>query len=69
MVKNPPANTGDLGSVSGSESPSGKGNATHSNIPAWGLWRATVHGVTKQSDNNVYLNNKSCVASKQQQQW
>ena len=35
MVKNPPANAGDLremGSIPGQENPLGKGMATHSNI-------------------------------------
>ena len=49
MVKNPPANAGDLGG----EDPLEEGMATHSRILAWripmdrGTWRATVHGVAK----------------------
>ena len=39
MIKNPPANTGDIrdvGSIPGSgRSPGGEGMATHSSIPAW----------------------------------
>ena len=50
MVKNPPADAGDirdLGSIPGSGRPPGEGMATHSNILAWripwteepgGLW-------------------------------
>ena len=40
MVKNPPANAGDLGSFPGSGNPLEKGMATHSSILAWRiLWR------------------------------
>ena len=40
MVKNPPANTGDLrdaGSIPGLGRSPGEGMATHSNILAWGI--------------------------------
>ena len=58
LVKNPPANAGDvgdMGSIPGWEDPLEKGMATHSSILAWripwrihrGAWQATVHGVTK----------------------
>ena len=57
MVKNPPANAGDVRdtpvySLSG-EDPLEEGMATHSSILAWripmdrGTWRATVHRVAK----------------------
>ena len=57
MVKNPPANAGDIRdtpvySLRG-EDPLEEGMATHSSILAWripmdrGAWRATVHGVAK----------------------
>ena len=54
MVKNLPANTGDMETrvrSLGWEDPLEKGMATHSSIPAWripmdrGAWGATVHGV------------------------
>ena len=35
MVKNPPANAGDSGSVLGWEDPLEEGTATHSSILAW----------------------------------
>ena len=56
MVKNPPANEGDLGSIPGSgKSPGeGNGNPLHyscmGNPVDRGAWQATVHGVTKESD-------------------
>ena len=55
-VKNPPANAGDPGSILGSGRSPGEGNDN----PLWypclenpmdrGAWRATNHGVTKESD-------------------
>ena len=59
MVKNPPANAGDLrdtGSIPGSEDLLEEEMATHSSILArefpWTeeLGRLEVHGVTKESD-------------------
>ena len=54
VVKNSPANAGDMGSIPGSEDPLEKEMATHSNILAWKNpmdrepWGvATVHGNTK----------------------
>ena len=53
VVKNPPANAGDTGSIPGSGRSPGKGNG---NPPQYsclenptdrGVWRATAHGVTK----------------------
>ena len=35
VVKNPPANTGDLGSIPGQENPLEEGMAIHSSILAW----------------------------------
>ena len=58
VVKNPPANGGDIrgmGSIPGLGRSPGEGMATHSSILAWGIptdsaaW-ATVYGVTKESD-------------------
>ena len=54
MVKNPPANAGVRSP--GQEDPLQKDEITHSSIYAWGnhmdsgAWRATVHGVAKESD-------------------
>ena len=52
MVKNLPANIGDMGSILGQKDPLKEEMATHSNILAWEIpWtEATVHGVTKESD-------------------
>ena len=53
VVKNLPANAGDMGTIPGmGKSPEG-GMVTHSSILAWkmpmdrGAWWATVHGVAK----------------------
>ena len=68
VVKNPSANTGDLGSVSGSgRSPGG----VNGNPPQYsclrnpmdrGAWRATVHGVAKESDRTEQLNKSNNLA-------
>ena len=56
MVKNPPANAGDLrdsGSIPGLGRTPEDGMATHPSILAWrirmdrGVWQATVHGISK----------------------
>ena len=53
MVKNPPANTGDLGSIPGLERSLGEGNGNPfqysclENLMVRGAWRAAVHGVAK----------------------
>ena len=61
MVKNPPANAGDPGSIPGSErSPGGRnGNPLQysclENSMDRGAWWATVHGVAKESDTTERL--------------
>ena len=50
MIKNPPANTGDIrdmDSIPGSgRSPGGEGMATHSSIPAWRIpWTEETGGL------------------------
>ena len=64
MVKNPPANAGDAGSISGSGRSPGVGNGNSlqysclGNPMNRGAWWATVHGVPKsQSDRTELLNN------------
>ena len=53
LIKNLPANAGDVGSILGQDDPLEEDMATHSSILAWriatdrGAWQATVHGVTK----------------------
>ena len=56
VVKNTPANAGDVGSVLGSGRLPGEGNGSPLQYSCLGkpmdrgAWRATVHGVTKESD-------------------
>ena len=56
MVKNPPANAGDMGSIPGLGRSPGKGNGNPlqysclENSMDRGPWWATVHGFTKESD-------------------
>ena len=56
MVKNPPANAGDMGSISGLGRSPGEGNgkllqySCLGNPMDRGAWWATVHGVAKESD-------------------
>ena len=47
MVKNPPANAGDAGSVPKSERSLGGGNGNLGNPKDRGAWQAAVHGVAK----------------------
>ena len=55
MVKNPPANAGDSGSIPGSGRPSGEGNGNPhqysclGNPMNRGVWQATTHGVARES--------------------
>ena len=56
MVKNPPANAGDVGLIPGFGRSPGEGNGNPlqysclRNPMDRGAWLATVHGVTKESD-------------------
>ena len=53
VLKNPPANAGDVGLIPGLERSSGGGNGSPlqytclENLMDRGAWQATVHGVTK----------------------
>ena len=53
VVKNPPVNAGDVGSILGLGRPPGEGNGNPlqyfylENSMDRGAWRATVHGVAK----------------------
>ena len=64
VVKNLPANTGDTGSIPGLRRSPGEGNGNPlqysclGNFMVRGAWRATVHGVAKESDMTQQLNNK-----------
>ena len=57
MVKNPPANAGDMGSITGSGRYPGEGNGNPLKYSGLGnpmdreAWGATVHEVTKESDS------------------
>ena len=56
VIKNPPANAGDAGSIPGSGRCPGEGNGNPlqysclGNPMDRGAWEATVHGVAKESD-------------------
>ena len=56
VVKNPPANAGDIGLILGLERLPREGNGNPvqysclENPMDRGAWQATVHGVTKESD-------------------
>ena len=56
MVKNPPANSADAGSIPGSGRSLGEGNGNKlqysclGNPMDRGAWQAIVHGVTKESE-------------------
>ena len=62
VVKNPSANEADTGSIPGSERSPGEGNGNLlpysclGNPSDTGLWLATVHGVTKESDTTQRVN-------------
>ena len=65
MIKNPPANAGDVGSIPGLGRCPGEGNGNPlqysclGNPMNRGAWRATVHGVAKESDTTATNNNKT----------
>ena len=73
MVKNPPANAGDIkdaGSMRvqslGWEDPLEDGMATHPSIPAWRIpWteEATVHGVTRSWTRLKRLSTHGCTST------
>ena len=57
VVKNPPANTGDVPSIPGSGRSPGEGNGNPlqysclGNSMDWGAWQAIVHGVARVRHN------------------
>ena len=63
MIKNPPANAGDMSSIPGLGRSPGEGHGNPLQYPCLenpkdrGAWQATVHGVTKESDTVELLNN------------
>ena len=69
MVKNPPSNAGDPGLIPVSGRAPGEGNSNPflysclGNPMNRGAWRATVHGVTKESDIIEQLNNNNNMSS------
>ena len=64
MIKNLPANAGDMGSIPGSRRSPGKRRGRPLQYPCLGnamdrgAWWATVHGVAKESDMTVIKNKK-----------
>ena len=56
MVKNPPVNAGDMGSIPGSGRSPGEGNGNPLQYSCLeksmdrGVWQATVHGIASQLD-------------------
>ena len=64
MVKNPPANAGELGSIHESGRSLGEGNGNPlqysclGNPMDRGTWCTTAHEITKESDMAWQLNNK-----------
>ena len=67
MVKNPPANAGDLGSLPGSGRFPGEGNGNPlqysclENPKDGGAWWATVHGVARVGHNLGTKQQSSCM--------
>ena len=65
VVRNPPASTGDPGSIPGSGRSPGEGNGNPlqyscpGNPMDGGAWRAAVHGVTKESETTERLKNNT----------
>ena len=63
VIKNPPDNVGDLGSIPGQGRSPGEGNGNPlqysclGNPTDRGAWWATVHGVARESDKTQKLNN------------
>ena len=68
MVKNLPANAGDVGSIPGLERPLGKRNdnplqySCLGNPMDRGAWRATTHGVANELDTTQRLNKNKKLA-------
>ena len=77
VVKNPPANAGDVGSIPGSGRSSGRGNGNPlqcsclENPTGKGAWWATVHGVTVRHNGATkqqYMHTALKLAQKPDQQ-
>ena len=68
MVKNPPANAGDMGSIPGSGRSPGEGNGNPlqdsclGNPMDRGAWWATVHGVAKSQTRLKRLDSNKAVS-------
>ena len=68
VIKNPPANARDMGSIPGSGRSPGEGNGNPlqysclRNRMDRGVWWATVHGVAKDLDTIEWLNNNKTTA-------
>ena len=56
VVKNPPANTGDVGSIPGLERSPGEGNGNHSSILAWEIpWTEEPEGLQSMGSQKTQL--------------
>ena len=56
MVKNPPANTGDVGSIPGLERSPGERNGNHSSILAWEIpWTEEPEGLQSMGSQKTQL--------------
>ena len=83
VVKNLPANPGDLGSIPGLGRSPGEGNSSPlqysflENPTDRGSWRATVHGVTKDSDmtehththTHTHMDTENRAVAKEEGRW
>ena len=57
MLKNPPTNVGDMGSIPGCNDPLGQGMATHSSILVWEtLWTEEADGLQSMGSQKVRHN-------------
>ena len=70
VVKNPPANAGDVGSLTGSERFPGEGNGNPRPYSCLGnsmdraAWWATVHGVSESGTAEGLTSKHSCLKTK-----
>ena len=62
MVKNPPANTGDVGSIPGLERSPGERNGNHSSILAWEIpWTEEPEGLQSMGSQKTQLSDYTTI--------